>query len=348
MGMKKCLITEVKPGMMLACPVVNEEGLVVLSEGNVLTDGLIEKIITFNIRYVQITERKSPPEPAQPAGLAAFNAVYDDTIQVIKSCFSSMRYFKEVPLNQMHELVDKSIDPLVGAVGVISHLQAIRRQDDYTFHHSVNVSILSGILGKWIGMSGKELKDLILTGLLHDIGKTQIPLDILNKPAKLTVEEMDIMKKHTVQGYDMLLATQNLTDDILSGVLQHHEKIDGTGYPFGTARDEIHHFAKIIAVADIYDAMTSDRVYQKKRSPFEVVEVIYQEMFGKLDSAVCVAFLSNIRDHFIGAIVKLSDGSEAEIVHPGEYLMSRPIVRTEEGELIDLNRNKQIMIMELA
>ena len=272
MVIKKYLITEAKPGMMLACPVVNEEGLVVLSEGNVLTNGLIEKIKTFNIRYVQIAERNAPPGPVQTAGLAAFQAMYDDTIQVIKNCFSSMRYFKEVPLNQMHELVDMSIDPLVGVAGVISHLLAIRRQDDYTFHHSVNVSILSGILGKWCGMSGNELKNLILAGLLHDIGKTQIPLDILNKPAKLTVEEMDIMKSHTVQGYDMLLATRNITDDVLRGVLQHHEKIDGTGYPFGLAREEIHSFAKIIAVADIYDAITSDRVYQKKRSPFEVRE----------------------------------------------------------------------------
>lgn len=348
MGFKRYLITEVKPGMELASPAVDETGRVVLSEGYVLTDHVIERLKDFNVADLHIVEKTGKVEEDLTFTAPVFNTVYVDTIQVIKNCFSSMRFFQEVPLNQMKELVDKSIDPMVSAVGIINHLLAIRRQDDYTFHHSVNVSILSGILGKWLGMSGQELKDLILTGLLHDIGKTQIPLEILNKPDRLTTEEMNIMKQHTLQGYKMLTAGQSIKDDILSGVLQHHEKVDGTGYPSGTEDDKIHHFAKVIAVADVYDALTSDRTYRKRMNPFDAVEIINTEMFGKLDSKICAAFIANVRDHFIGAVVKLSDGTEAEVVYPGEYVTSRPIVRTEKGEVINLEKNRQISIVELA
>ena len=345
MSIKKYPIGEIEPGMELAYPVVNETGQAILAEGTVLTSSFIERLKLTNVEFLDVIERTNDRAHAPILTAEAFDAVYDDTIQVIKSSFSTMRYFKEVPLTQMKELADTSINLLVDAVGVFSYLQIIRRQDDYTFRHSINVAIISGILGKWIGLLGKELKDLILTGLLHDIGKTQIPLEILNKPAKLTPEEMEMMKSHTVLGYKMLQEAQEVNEDILSGILQHHEKIDGSGYPMGISGEKTHVFAKVLAVADIYDAMTSDRVYHKKQTPFEVVEEINQEVFGKLDPAVCVTFLHNVRDYFIGTKIILSDGQEAEVVYQRKYLAARPTVCTRDGRFIDLERNKHISIV---
>jgi putative nucleotidyltransferase with HDIG domain len=347
---KKYPFADVEPGMKLASPILKENGQVLLAEDTVLTETFIAKLKLMNLKFVNIVERTVDSEeaPAAPATVDAFDAVYDDTLQVIENCFSTMRYFKEVPLMQMKELVDTSINLMIDAAGVFGYLQTIRKQDDYTFRHSINVAIISGILGKWIGLSGERLRDLILAALLHDIGKTQIPLEILNKPAKLTQEEMKIMEGHTIEGHKMLLGEPSINKGILCGILQHHEKIDGTGYPLGISGDQIHIFARIIAVADIYDAMTSDRIYHKKQTPFAVIEEIKQETFGKLDPVICMTFLRNIINYFIGKKVILSNGAEAEVVYHGGHLAAYPIVFTQDGKFIDLEGNKSVAIVAMA
>lgn len=347
MTTKKYPLADVEPGMKLASSILKENGQIILAENTLLTATFIEKLKLMNLEFVNIAE--SPAHAEAPAVLAtaeAFDTVYDDTLQVIERSFSTMRYFKEVPLMQMKELVDTSINLMIDAAGVFSYLQIIRKQDDYTFRHSINVAIISGILGKWVGLTGETLKDLILAGLLHDIGKSQIPVEILNKPTKLTREEMKIMRGHTIEGYKMLVGESGTNEGLLSGVLQHHEKIDGTGYPFGISGEQIHIFARIIAVADIYDAMTSDRVYRKKQTPFAVIDEIKQETFGKLDPAICLSFLRNIADNFIGAKVLLSNGEEAEIIYQGNH--AYPTVCTRDGRFIDLERNKSIVIVGMA
>lgn len=343
MNGKKCPIADARPGMKLASSIIKESGQVILAEGTVLTATFIEKLNLLNVEFVDIAENTAAETATSLLGVATFDAAYDDTLKVIDNCFSTMRYFKEVPLRQMKELADISINPMVDTTGVLSYLQIVRKQDDYTFRHSINVAIISGIVGKWVGLAGEKLKDLIFAGLLHDIGKSQIPLEILNKPAKLTSEEMEIMKNHTIKGYKMLLGEPGVNESILWGVLQHHEKIDGTGYPFGISREQINLFAKIIAIADIYDAMTSDRVYHIKQTPFEVIDEIKQETFGKLDPAICLIFLDNILDYFIGAKVLLSDGEEAEIIYQGNHRY--PTVCTRDGRFIDLEINKDISIV---
>ncbi|VBB08865.1 Hypothetical protein LUCI_4148 [Lucifera butyrica] len=346
MKARRCSIAQAEPGMALAYPIVKEHSQLILAEGTVLTDTIIEQLKYHEIEYLDIMEKKSRKLPFSPT--KTFDPLYCETVQAIKNCFSTIRYFKEVPLGQMKELIDTSIDPLVDALSFINHLYTIRRQDDYTFYHSLNVAVISGILGKWIGLSGLELKEVILAGLLHDIGKTQIPVEILNKPAKLTPDEMESMKRHSLIGYELLAGSRGISESVLYGVLQHHERMDGSGYPYGLPGKKIHSFAKIIAVADTYDAMTSDRVYRKKRLPFDVIEVISQEMYSKLDPSVCFVFLNNATNHLIGTKVKLNDGREAEVIYRGDYYSSRPTVYTQDGEFIDLQRNKGVQIIELV
>jgi len=222
----------------------------------------------------------------------------------------------------------------------------VQRRDDYTFHHSLDVAVLCGVVGRWLGYKGEELKDLVLAGLLHDIGKTQIPLEILRKPGKLTPEETKIMQLHTTRGYN-LVKELDLPAAVTYAVLQHHEREDGSGYPLQVTGDKIHPFAKLIAVIDIYDAMTCDKVYRKKVTPFEAVETITRDMYDKLDPNICAVFLNNVRDYFIGNTVLLSDGREAEVVYLGQYISSRPVVRTEDGLFIDLEQRKELSIVRL-
>lgn len=352
---RQCSIKNVIPGAELGATLLSENGRVVLEEGTVLTESLLDLLGNWGISQVEVREKvttEPPPMPEEPEDIpgvqADFYREYIKTVNAIQHCFETMRYFKEVPINEMRELTERSIDPIVDTVGVINQLYLVRRWSEYTFHHSVNVAVLSGVLGKWLGYSGVALKDLILAGLLHDIGKTQIPLEILNKPAKLTTEEMDMMKKHCKYGFDMIKDIRCISLGVAHGILQHHERLDGAGYPNRIAGEEIHAFAKIIAIADIYDAMTSERVYHSKDSPFTVVEMINHEAFGKLDPEICTVFLNNVRDYFLGNIVELSDGSKAEVVFLGQYQAARPVVKKQDGEFIDLERRKDISIVNLC
>ena len=346
-------IDEAEPGMEIGRMVLTQDDKVILSEGTILTESMLQGLRFWNINTVFIKELLSStskidfsiPETAVQKN---FYAEYENTVNVVKNSFSKIRFFKDVPLADMQELASNSIEPLINSTGVINHLNMVRRQDDYTFHHSVNVAIISGLLGKWLGCSDSEMKDLVLAGLLHDIGKTQIPLEILNKPGKLATDEMKIMQQHTTRGYKLLQEKMELPDGVVHGILQHHERADGSGYPLAVQGCQIHKYAKIIAVADIYDAMTSDRVYHRKSTPFTVVEMIVEEMFNKLDPEIVTVFLNNVRDYFIGNIVELSDGRQAEVIYLGQFMAARPIVLTEDKEYIDLERDKTISIVKVV
>ncbi|WP_371371377.1 HD-GYP domain-containing protein [Sporomusa aerivorans] len=347
-------ISEVKPGMEIGRMVLTQDDKVILSEGTILTESMIEGLRFWEIHSVFIKELSPSAEPALDFSIPEtplqkkFYAEYDKTVSNLKAYFDKMRFFKDVPLAMLRELANSSVEPLINANGVLNHIHMVRRQDDYTFHHSVNVAIISGVLGKWLGYTGTKLRDLILAGLLHDIGKTQIPLDILNKPGKLTEDEMEVMRLHTTRGYQLIRDVPGIPRGVVYGVFQHHERFDGSGYPLGVQGDKIHEYAKIIAVADIYDAMTSDRVYHRKVSPFTVVEMLVEEMFNKLDPEIGSVFLNNVRDYFVGNIVELSDGRQAEVIYLGQFMASRPIIVTENNEYIDLERRKSLSITKIV
>lgn len=349
---KPYALGEVQPGMEIGRMVLTPDDKVILSEGTIITDSMLKGLQFWNITTVFIKQALSA-EPnldfsiPETAGQKKFYADYDSTVSVVKDSFAKIRFFKEVPLITMQKLASDAIEPLINSAGVINHMNLVHRQDDYTFHHSVNVAIICGVLGKWLGYTGKEWQDLILTGLLHDIGKTQIPLEILNKPGKLTTAEMEIMQQHTTRGYKLLHEKKEIPNGVIHGILQHHERFDGSGYPLAVPGEQIHKYARIIAVADIYDAMTSDRVYHRKVSPFAVAEMIVGEMFKKLDPEIVTIFLNNVRDYFVGNIVELSDGRQAEVIYLGQFMAARPIVVTEDNEYIDLECNKTISIAKI-
>lgn len=346
-------LDEAKAGMEVGRMVLTQDDKVILSEGTILTDSMLQSLRFWNVHTVFIKEALTPQAQLEfsipeTAVQREFYAEYETTVNLVKNSFSKIRFFKDIPLADMRALANTSIEPLINATGVINHLNMVRRQDDYTFHHSVNVAIISGLLGKWLGYNAAELKDLMLTGLLHDVGKTQIPLEILNKPGKLTADEMEIMKLHTTRGYKLLQEKGDLPLGVVHGILQHHERFDGSGYPMAVPGSQIHKYAKIIAIADIYDAMTSDRVYHRKTTPFVVVEMLVGEMFDKLDPEIGAVFLNNVRDYFLGNIVELSDGRQAEVIYLGQFMAARPIVLTEDKEYIDLERDKTLSIVKVV
>jgi putative nucleotidyltransferase with HDIG domain len=347
---KHHLLSEVQPGMILARPVVSDDMSILLNENTVLTDSMLALLKTWNIQSLYIKEiiRESGHNVyGFVSEREAFAKKYTDIIRTLKDAFEKTRYFKEVPLGQIQELADQTIESLVDASGVISHLASVRATDDYTFRHSLNVGVIAGLLGKWLKVRGKVLREIVLAGLLHDIGKTQIPLQILNKPGQLSAEEMAVIKEHPTRGYNLIEDTDRIPQSVKLCVLQHHERLDGSGYPAALKDRDIADYARIIAVADMYDAMTSQRVYRGALTPFSVVAEVFGEMFARLDPAVALPFVSHVRDSLVGFMVRLSDGTEARVVYLDKDRPAQPVVKLAGGDYIDLEKRKDLTIIEV-
>ena len=215
-------------------------------------------------------------------------------------------------------------------------INMLKISDEYTFKHSVDVATISMIIAKKLGLSHDDVYDIGITGLLHDIGKSKIPNEILNKPGRLTDEEFDIMKQHSVYGYRILQDKADVKETIKLGVLQHHEKSNGKGYPMGVGAAQISQFAKIISVADIYDALVTERPYKQGFSPRDAVEML-MAMTGELDISSLRAFMGSVILYPVGSTVDLSNGERARVVENYEEAIMRPkVVGLTTGKIYDL------------
>ncbi|WP_425059490.1 hypothetical protein SCACP_00830 [Sporomusa carbonis] len=332
----------VLPGTVLAQDIISSQGKVLLAEGIELTARHIAQLRRWRIPSIEILSTGK-----KIADRNKFRVVYQHSVRIMNEAFETIRLFKTVPLDLLHELAHSHISSLINTHGIITHLKEIHRHCEYTFKHSVNVAIISGILGKWLGLPDTQLKELILAALMHDLGKAVIPLEILNKPGKLTDEEMAVVRSHSREGYQLLIKSKRISDDIKLGVLHHHERNDGSGYPLGLSDNQINYYAKIIAVVDTYDAMTAERVYRNRLTPFCAAETIEQQMFNKFDPEICLTFLNNVRDYLLYTKVMLSNGQVGEVVYLHGSSGTRPIVKLNDGSFLDLEKHKELSIVDV-
>ena len=286
--------------------------------------------------------------------------------QRIKATKQFMEFQKNFVANtealegHLHEIIEKnsintgvmlqSVSSLIvkgsTSISMFDMLHNMRSYDDLTYVHSMSVALICNIFGKWLGYSEEDKKILTLAGLLHDIGKMTIPENIIKKPARLTNDEYMQIKKHTVEGYKIL---KNLPIDtrIKDAALMHHERCDGGGYPLSVTGERIPDFAKIVAIADVYDAMTAARVYRGPMCPFKVVSIFEEEGLQKYDSHFILTFLENIGQTYLNNRVRLNDGREGEIVLIHRDAVSRPLIKLTDGSFVDLiNENKNKLYIE--
>ncbi len=220
----------------------------------------------------------------------------------------------------------------------------MRDMDEYLQTHSTNVAILNGKLAQWMGMDKNQVKKAIMVGLLHDLGKTRIPQEILNKPAKLTPEEYEIVKMHPVYSWEIVSDSGITNQEVLAGIRGHHEKINGSGYPDGLKMDDITGLAKITEISDIYDAMVAQRVYKESRTPFEVLDEFFMEKFVELDMAYIDVFLSKMKSELMGKNVILSNGKIGIIKYIEEGRFRYPLVEVD-GKVIQLDNSIQCVTL---
>lgn len=230
--------------------------------------------------------------------------------------------------------------------GVFDMLHNMRQFDDLTFTHSMNVALISNVFAKWLGLSEEEAKLATACGMLHDIGKLKIDDSIIKKPGKLTDAEYARIKAHPVEGYK-ILQHQNVNEHIKNATLMHHEKCDGSGYPLKLTGEKIDNYAKLISIVDVYDAMTSARVYRGALCPFKVIEMFEQEGLHKYDIVYIMTFLENVINTYIDNRVMLSDGRIGVIKFIDKNNLSKPMVQLADQSFVELAKYRDLTIEKI-
>lgn len=331
---RRCSLDELVPEMKVGQAVFNDLGQCVLEAGIVLTAAMIERLAVRGLDSVIVEQQAEKAAGMLSVERQRFSEGHAAIVEAVQSSFDNIRKFKEVPIDGLTALANQCVDSLVYAPGVVQHLQNVRRKDEYTYRHSVNVAVMTGVIGKWLDWKPRSIRECVLAGLLHDVGKVHIAEEILNKPESLTPGEMKMMKGHARLGAKMLEGC-GVSERVRLGVLQHHERVDGSGY-HGLQGEDISSYARIIAIADVFDAMTSERVYKAAKSPFAALAELSKQMFDKFSPEVCVPFVDNLTQSLVGAEVALSDGSTGSVLHIERHAIHRPVIKTECGRFINL------------
>lgn len=253
---------------------------------------------------------------------------------------------KNVDIDILFDSANEIMSGETNTYRLMDILSNIRYFDDSTYAHSLNVAMLANILGRWLHMEEHDLKLLTVAGMLHDIGKVLIPLEIIKKPGSLTKEEFEIIKQHSSKGYK-LLKEKNVDKNICYAALLHHEKCDGSGYPLGVKGDRISNLAKLITIVDIYEAMTADRCYREGICPFAVIRMYEEEGYSKYDPKYLLPFLQGISDTYLHNTVLLNDGRTGEIILTNKTAVSRPGLLVN-GEYLDLTRYPELNIIAIV
>ena len=230
-------------------------------------------------------------------------------------------------------------------ISMFDMLHNMRQIDDSTYAHSVNVALICRLIGKWKNFSEKDMDTLTLCGLLHDIGKSKIPNEIIGKPGKLTDSEYEEIKKHPVIGYN-LVKNLDIDQRIKNAVLLHHERFDGKGYPLGLTGNEIDDFTSIVSIADVYDAMTANRCYRDGLCPFEVIAMFEKEGLTQFNPKYILTFLDHIANTYINNEVLLSDGSSGKIVLINKKL-TRPTIQLDNGNFVNLESRLDLYVQAI-
>lgn len=369
--MKKLIgISQVKNNMIIAQDIVDDHGILLIHAGNILTENITKKIKRLaHLREIWVYVDKVEvgvlveKEDGKKVELKSreVNIDYSRSRKVIKKKLEQMekaieKTFAEFVIKPNDEKCQKEINQTVENIknhikvnsDLLQEIVEIKRTDDYLYNHSLNVAIISGLIGRWLNLKSSELDLLIKSGLLHDIGKLKIDPKILNKPGKLTSEEFEYIKKHPLYSYRLLSQSGERESKLLRAVTFHHEKQDGSGYPFGIKEDKIPVYARIVAIADIFDAMTSERVYRKRTSPFRVLEMFQNETFGKLDVRITMLFIAKFAEYYLGTHVILNTGEKAQIIGVNHYEANKPLIKLDTGEFVDISKLREVKIEDFV
>jgi putative nucleotidyltransferase with HDIG domain len=276
----------------------------------------------------EVAQRSQPPKPVSMSEeLQRAAMICAKAKQAVVSMFQEVRMGKAVSAEAAGELVEEISSSVMRNPGALISLARLKTADDYTYMHSVAVCALMVSLARQLGLDEKDAREAGMAGLLHDLGKALMPMEVLNKPGKLTDDEFRIIKSHPVEGHRLLVEGKSASAVVLDVCLHHHEKVDGSGYPDRLTGDAISLFAKMGAVCDVYDAITSNRPYKAGWDPAESIRKMTEWSKGHFDGVVFQAFIKSIGIYPIGSLVKLGSGRLAVVMEQSDKSLLAPRVK---------------------
>ena len=355
-------INNLKPGMIISEDIYSYHGQCLAKRDTVITQQLITHLRFYHVASACVFPDSYSEELLSAQILCGpetysqhikktpefkkFRLHYDQKVDFLKDNING--FIKNDAELNVDELLNETISLFSKnstTISMFDMLHNMRQIDDSTYAHSINVSLISRLIGKWVDFSEKDLNILTLCGLLHDIGKAKISNRIIGKPGKLTDEEYEEVKKHPIIGYHLVHGL-NIDQRVKNAVLLHHERFDGRGYPFGLKGYEIDDFSSIIAIADVYDAMTANRCYRNGLCPFEVIAMFENEGLTSFNPKYILTFLQHIANTYINNEVLLNDGSRGKIILINPKL-TRPTVQLTNGRFLNLETRPDLFVQSI-
>ncbi|GAU79191.1 HD-GYP domain-containing protein [Fusibacter sp. 3D3] len=350
--MREIAIEGLTLGMCLSKDIYNDLGNIILSQGTEIAEKHLDYFRKHGIYFVYIEEiddiiSRDRYKNAMAHKLKDLNHAYGEVLSQFKTLYFEIENKNYTfDINAVKEGLMELIDTLLSDNDILGSMRVIALDENYHFTHAVNVAMLSAMICKWLNLDKETIYMASLSGLLHDVGKAQVSQTLLFKSDDLEAEEFEQLKMHSRFGYESLKNNPTIPKAVLAAILFHHERSDGSGYPSGLKEEQTPYFARIVAVADVFDAITSDKIYKKGVSSFKAFTIIKDESFRGLDPNISEVFLSNIAAFFVNNRVRLSDGREGEVVYINKYALNRPLVKVSNA-FIDLSTDYSLEIEEV-
>ena len=318
------------------------------------TDSLLSALTGIEIPeekpVVTVSEFEEPSHFEKLKASREFQAFKESFTQNVDGLRSNLNEIveKNTPINVDNMIGDtmRIISDQGSTFGVFDMLHNMRDFDDLTYAHSMNVAMICNVFARWLGFDEEKVKLATACGMMHDIGKLKIDDAIIKKPGKLTDAEFHAIQSHPLEGY-RILKNQDISEHIKLSALEHHEKCDGSGYPMKLTREKIDGYAKIVAIADVYDAMTANRVYREGMCPFRVIEIFEEEGLQKYEIAYIMKFLENVVNTYMDNSVMLSDGRIGMVRWINKQRLSKPMLEMSDGTFLELAKTPGVSIVKI-
>lgn len=341
-------------GRVLAADLFTENGILLLPEATVITAAHVQLLQKQRISEVEVLQELAEGVETnirtQLMELDADEktvAAYIEALDKTKSLFDQASKSETPELAQFAEIFGQVAEQSMKQLGLFRSLYVLEGADSYTYRHSLNVGILCSLIARLIKWDGERVAFMGTAGFLHDLGKMKVPTEVLLKPGKLTEEEFAEVKKHTLYGYQMIKEMEGSSEMLAHCALLHHERLDGSGYPKQLKGDDIPVECQVLAIADMFDAICSDRVYKERTSPFEAAQLLWKEACnGKLNIEIVSQFVRYIALLYVGARARLNSGEEVEVILIHQDEPMRPLVRRRD-EFIDLRHDRKLTIEKM-
>ncbi|AOR24364.2 HD domain-containing protein [Clostridium taeniosporum] len=342
--------SELKIGMVIGQDIQDNKNIL-LSKNVIVTEKILKKLQTLYNIYEVWVYGEDTLEKAESSKKDSEKQLKKVEFRLNKICedlhyvLDNTAELQKDSLKELRELISELKNVIKEPDVLINNLLFYGSENDSIYRHSLNVAYISSLLGNWIGFENNKIKLLIYSALLHDIGKCKIDDSIINKSTRLNSNDLKKIREHPVLGYNIIKKINFLDKSVCQSVLLHHEREDGSGYPLGINGDKIPDFAKIIAIADVFEAINSNRCYRNKKHPFEAIKIIKDESFGKLNYKYCNIFLKHILNYYIGRKVKLNNNKTGKIVQMNINELDKPLIFLE-NKFLDLREDKGLIVEE--